>query len=1013
MLSGSVLNAGYHLAKYIDRKGRIHKHLEENLCHAFSGGRIPYLPTSAELQNAGRPEDIARELFRRFLVFTETIASLDSRDAICLYMLNRPYPSDRVPHLDIGLIVKSARNEEAQAEESVKQLWSLVRHAYPTEPPFGYPLTNLLHGDLETWQKELDPKYVKTVAIFQKYWDSGEANTSADAFPHPYRAIPSLHTLVPLFAALKSSSERLLLTITLRPTELINRRHADHLLEIFQGMLRRSSEANEKKSKKFEEKEKSEDTVHPDQGLQEDALLLASDRLRAQLGVQVLEQLMRRADKLLAMTVNLVSGSNELPTSVTQAIRVALGGNDFTTKGNASLCFPASMTLFSREKEAKKLDAALDNLKWLEHDTDTKCDENNWKNIVTPNEAVTLFNLPMPSEFGQVPGIVAHSYPFYVPIEVTDDPREKLEEIKNGLKLGPIWNGGLVTDEVLKIPLSKLDQHILIAGRTGSGKTNTCLQLLCEMGKQNIPFLILDPLDKHDYRLLLGEPALQNTLRIYTPGASTSPLVFNPFVVPPRVTVRQHISQLMRCFLTAFIVGDPIPAIYRAALRKVYTLQGWDGEAQSGNQSISRPPTFREFFQTLELVAEERSRDYDQDIRGNIRQMTRLRIGSLLEDNAAILDISQDDHSKDVLDDLINAPTIIELGHIGNDEDKALIMAFLLACVLPRIQFRDDRKHIHILVIEEAHRLMRSGGSVNEFRGDATQQTRGDFSNLLAEVRGYKQGIIVVDQSPSELVPSVFSNTATHIMHHLRDPRSFEMMTSSFVLSPAQIAYTHRLEPYHAITETAAGTPVHIKPENVTDNLVRSLKERTDILFFDPVRKDTFVLDDAVVGIMKKHISNMPSTNRVSNFEELLIGKCSHCGRLGGKSKCENWLRVHVLVSSGSGMNELNKLDQKCSAIDDSLMQFLETFESNLSGFFQLATGSMNAENKMYYCVIAQRSEWLRTQDSKEQQSLAEKYEQVLIELDRLQGEWQEVSDPETQKGFFEEYEYALKWLDL
>jgi len=185
---------------------------------------------------------------------------------------------------------------------------------------------------------------------------------------------------------------------------------------------------------------------------------------------------------------------------------------------------------------------------------------------------------------------------------------------------------------------------------------------------------------------------------------------------------------------------------------------------------------------------------------------------------------------------------------------------------------RARRDKPHVILIEEAHRLMRRGGSVSDLRGDATQQARGDFSNLLAEVRGYNQGILVVDQSPAELVPAVFANTATHVMHQLRDPQSFEMMASTFVLSPPQASYAQLLERGHAITETAQGTPVHVKLPPVADKLrsaLRDLSLPNGKPWLDP-KLGNQVGDEAVGVVMRDHDTQMPVGRPVLDYETLL-----------------------------------------------------------------------------------------------------------------------------------------------
>jgi hypothetical protein len=71
----------------------------------------------------------------------------------------------------------------------------------------------------------------------------------------------------------------------------------------------------------------------------------------------------------------------------------------------------------------------------------------------------------------------------------------------------------------------------------------------------------------------------------------------------------------------------------------------------------------------------------------------------------------------------------------------------------------------HVTVIEEAHRLLRSVAetAANSARNRATE----DLANMLAELRAFGAGLIIVDQMPSELVPSVIANTGTKLLHRL------------------------------------------------------------------------------------------------------------------------------------------------------------------------------------------------------------------------------------------------------
>ncbi len=862
--------------------------------HAFIGARIPYLPTLENLQTAQQPDFLARELFRRFVVLTEVVAGLQPNNAITLRIFNQPHLSTRYPRLDLWLVAKSAQPTEEAARQEVSNLWGIVQHAFPTEFPFGYPLLPANRTAIRYQHRAMSLNRVQQVVQFVKWLDRGPSGTEADAFPHPYRSAPSLHALLPLFSALESSPERLGLIVSLQPSGLWDRAEAVQLLEEFSTAradsverMRQQLEVTQQQGQRFEGADDIRMNVLKRQILQASAMR-EDERLRARLGAQILDNLLRSQNRLLDMRVSLIGWGELQPASAIQAVRAALSGHLLTLDDDAPLyCNPPEIMTHVQAKYDDQLTRIVDDLIWMEPARASDL-RTQWRTLVTPEEAAALFCLPMPPEFGQVPGILSKSQPFFLPVEAPpvsspiDSPHDKIS-----LRLGPILDRGTSTEHWAHIPLDKLDQHILIAGRSGSGKTNTCLLLLRELARHGIPFLVLDPLDKSDYRLLLADGLLDDeiaelprlrdsrplneTLRIYTLGSAASPFTFNPFRVPRGVTVQKHISQLQRCFLTAFVVSDPIPAIYRAALRDVYTRSGWRMDDDDTGGHGERMPTFAEFLRVLEEVVTRRSAEYSAEIRGNIRQMTLLRMGSLLEDNSRILNVRPNDQ-RDPLDDIVQYPTVLELGHIGSDEDKALIMAFLLTCLMPHIQKRSGRT-LHVTLIEEAHRLMRRGGSgSNDLRGDATGQTRSDFSNLLAEVRGYNQGIIVADQSPSELVAAVFANTATHIMHQLRDPQSFEMMTSTFVLNSAQATYARHLEVGHAITETVQGAPIHVHPPNVSDALKQKLKGACfdGIPYFEDRDSSRVVSDDTIEKIMASRCAAMPKPEVISDYEQLL-----------------------------------------------------------------------------------------------------------------------------------------------
>ncbi len=79
---------------------------------------------------------------------------------------------------------------------------------------------------------------------------------------------------------------------------------------------------------------------------------------------------------------------------------------------------------------------------------------------------------------------------------------------------------------------ARLKEHVLIAGRSGSGKTNLTFVLMKGAIEHGINVLAIDW--KRGYRDLLSS---QPDLRVYTIGRDVSPLPFNP-LIPPRLFLR-------------------------------------------------------------------------------------------------------------------------------------------------------------------------------------------------------------------------------------------------------------------------------------------------------------------------------------------------------------------------------------------------------------------------------------------------------------------------------------------
>ena len=367
------------------------------------------------------------------------------------------------------------------------------------------------------------------------------------------------------------------------------------------------------------------------------------------------------------------------------------------------------------------------------------------------------------------------------------------------IALGTIMSGGTCTSRWFEIPKDNLSKHMFVAGVPGSGKTRTCLYILSQLWREHrIPWLVLEPSMKSEYRALLRS-SIGSDLRVFTAGdESVAPLRLNPLEVPSGVHVQTHIGGLATLFRAAFAMEAPMPYVLDEAIHRVYEDRGWD--LVSGTHPSCGPegqPTLGDLLETCNKVVHDLG--YDNQLKGNLQAALRTRLSSLMRGaKGRMLNVRQSVS----MEYLLSAPTVIEFSAIGDDDEKA----FLLGCILLKLAQHRQTEGLataglrHITLIEEAHRLLRNvqetgGTSVANPRRQAVEA----FSNMLAELRAFGEGLVVVDQMPSKLVPDVIRNSGIKIVHRLTAEEERTIVGGAMSLNEAQTRFLSSLSAGQAI----------------------------------------------------------------------------------------------------------------------------------------------------------------------------------------------------------------------
>lgn len=347
------------------------------------------------------------------------------------------------------------------------------------------------------------------------------------------------------------------------------------------------------------------------------------------------------------------------------------------------------------------------------------------------------------------------------------------------LPIGRVIDDSGQPGQWLEIPLHDLCRHVLVAGMTGSGKGVTCEHLLLELWREHrIPWLVVEPGLKTGYRRLLNSE-IGEELEVWSVGDPRSRrLTLNPMAVPPGVGLAEHTSALFALISSAFELVAPMPEVLANAIEETYRRHGWD---LTGEVPDAAPPTLADLVAQIDRSTRELG--YGTEISGNIRaglllRLSRLLRGPLAPELGAATGLNMGEFARQ--------PVVVELSRLPDAESQALIMGLIALQLRHHWRLAGSCDHLrHVVVLEEAHRLLKTvpETAANAARVRATE----DLSHLLAEMRGLGVGLIVVDQTPSALVPSTIANTGTKILHRLDHPDDRELAGRSAGLPADQI----------------------------------------------------------------------------------------------------------------------------------------------------------------------------------------------------------------------------------
>ena len=297
------------------------------------------------------------------------------------------------------------------------------------------------------------------------------------------------------------------------------------------------------------------------------------------------------------------------------------------------------------------------------------------------------------------------------------------------LQLGQVAYGGRELYP-FKLKSNRLKEHILVAGRSGSGKTNLTFVLTDALMARGINVLALDW--KRGYRDLASR---HKNLRVYTIGRNICPFRFNPLIPPSGCEPGIWIKLIVDVIAGAYLGGEGVISLLIAGLDHLYRQCGVFEQQQI------HWPTIEELLTWLRSVKlKGRAAMWQASAERILLAMCYGQFGKVLntQDNSHIAQ-------------LLNHNVVLEMDGLSSNSDRTLFSeALTLYLYRYRLAKGPQEKLTNMIILEEAHNLLLKKSS---------ESRESVLETSIRMVRQYGLGYVFVDQSASLLSHVAFANS--------------------------------------------------------------------------------------------------------------------------------------------------------------------------------------------------------------------------------------------------------------
>ncbi len=314
---------------------------------------------------------------------------------------------------------------------------------------------------------------------------------------------------------------------------------------------------------------------------------------------------------------------------------------------------------------------------------------------------------------------------------------EAQNHASNGETIIPL--GEALGERVDWMPGVKGSPHLFILGIPGQGKSWTVTRILSELGRQNIPALVLD------FHWQFAE-SQGDFVKAAQPNVldAAKGLPFSPFECSQESGQAGWMANALAVAeIFAYVVGlgEMQKDIVYTSVRDAYKAQGFDDESEGATAQVLEYPTLKDVLKRIEQYEQTR---HTANVAARCRPLLEMNLFRPTEQSVDLLS-------------LVRHGLVIDLHNLFAETLQMAAGAFVLRKLYKDMFRWGYAKQLRLaIVLDEAHRLAK----------DIT------LPKLMKEGRKFGISVIVASQGMGDFHPDVLSNAGTKVIFRINYPES-------------------------------------------------------------------------------------------------------------------------------------------------------------------------------------------------------------------------------------------------